>query len=125
MNIEFTVPRVPLSPNLMLRMHWSKRREERNSWVPEIIVAQSPESLEWMRLWARKNRKVKVKITIYHKRLFDPDNLYGSVKYILDVMQMLEFLKDDSPRWMKLKVYQRLVKKPKAPRTVIQVGAEE
>lgn len=125
MTTEFTIPRVPLSPNRMLRMHWAKRRKEQNSWVPEMFASLSPENTEWMRLWARRDKKVKVKITVHHKRLFDPDNLYGSVKFILDVMRHLGFLKDDSPKWLKLKVYQRLVKKPRQPRTVIQVGPEE
>lgn len=44
--------------------------------------------------------KRTVWITTYRKRIIDQDNL--STKALLDVLKRLEFIKDDSPKWIKL-----------------------
>lgn len=45
--------------------------------------------------------KRSVKIVTYRRRFIDQDNL--SCKALLDALTRLEFIKDDSPRWIDLK----------------------
>jgi Holliday junction resolvase RusA-like endonuclease len=44
--------------------------------------------------------KRSVRITTFRKRIIDQDNI--STKALLDVLKRLEFIKDDSPRWLTL-----------------------
>jgi len=127
MNIEFTIPRVPLSPNRMLRMHWATRRKDKIEWILWITAALTPSERTQLRGMARKAKRMKVRIKIYKKTqyFFDPDNLVGSVKHCLDAIRLSKFLKDDSAECLKLKVLQGATKQSEKPYTVIQVGPEE
>jgi Holliday junction resolvase RusA-like endonuclease len=53
--------------------------------------------------------KVMLKITRfygYRKRAFDLDNLYGSVKLLVDAMRGLEIIQEDTPKHIDLTVEQ-------------------
>lgn len=59
-------------------------------------------------------------ISTYRKRLIDHDNL--SIKALLDVLKRLEFIKDDSPKWIKeCTVHQFSIGKYGAHRTEIEI----
>jgi Holliday junction resolvase RusA-like endonuclease len=54
--------------------------------------------------------KVMLKITRfygYRKRAFDLDNLYGSVKLLVDAMRGLEIIQEDTPKHIDLTVEQK------------------
>jgi len=127
-NIEFTIPRVPLSPNRMLRMHWGTRAKDMREWTMWLGIKMTPSQRLSLRQTALRVKRMEIGISIYHKSrryLFDPDNLVGSVKHFLDAMRQAKFLKDDSPQHLKLTVSQDVKGTHEVARTEIQVGPEE
>ena len=125
MNIEFTIPRVPLSPNRMLTMHWAERGRENKAWQAEMLAALDPGKRTVIRMCAQDG-KMKVSIRIYVVRKLDPDNLVGAVKPILDGMRACRYLKDDTEEHVSLEIQQeKLPIGDGNARTVIQVGPEE
>lgn len=112
--IRLTLSSVPPSLNKYLRMHWAVKRQLRTNYQWELTTAfmatkdAIPEGV-----------KIHVIITIYHPRLFDPDNLYGACKPLIDAMRDCHFIKQDSPKWLRLKVEQ--VREKDNPRTEIEL----
>ena len=90
---------LPLAPsqNQLLRMHWAKRKKKQKDF-------------EWLIFQAVTNRHSAmngVHITITRKSCGvepDPDNLTASAKLILDALQRVNVIKDDSPKSISLEV---------------------
>jgi Holliday junction resolvase RusA-like endonuclease len=86
----------------LMRMHWAKRNRINNDWTLEI-------SCQTERCKLRKTEKRLVKIMVYHKtRRFDEDNLHGAVKGIIDALRKTNWIYNDSPRWLDLKLDQAI-----------------
>ena len=106
--IFLTIPRIPKSPNrgrgVIGWSIWSSARKERDVWRAELAFALR--TTFGFKGWNHNNRRRRVVITQYRKRLLDKDNLYTSVKRLVDAMRDLQFIKQDSERWVDLKALQ-------------------
>ena len=102
MNWNCVIPDYDLiSPNAMMRMHFWQRNKEHEK-LGDLILVYGDDVVEFDH---------PVDITVvrefgYRKRQMDPDNLYGSVKILLDVLRLpsprskkvsLGIIADDSP----------------------------
>ena len=78
----FTLPYALPSLNKLLRMHWSERKKEakRMSESVAAVTAHLPKG-------AKPPEHARVTVVRYASRAMDEDNLYGSVKHLLDVLQ--------------------------------------
>lgn len=97
-------PLVPL--NKLLHMCWQARKrlqDTLNSEVAAAVLVHDPEIPKGF-LGAKKKRVVV--ITLYRKKLQDPDNLVGSVKPLVDALKKAWLIYDDSPEWLTLRVHQ-------------------
>ena len=91
------------SGNQIIRNHWAVNRRNKQEWA--ILVRNQ------MRLRKIKKAKEKEKFTVsilcYKKgRLYDQDNVWGGVKQLLDAMVSEDFIYDDAPQYLDLKVKQ-------------------
>lgn len=107
-NIEvIKIPIVPPSPNKVLREHWAVRSKRRKKY--SLIVTSEMNKHKFKK--AEPKQPFKLNIFCYRKRLLDFDNLYGSVKSLLDACCDSLFIWDDDNRHLKnLEVKQRTIK---------------
>ena len=102
-----SIPRTPPSPNMIKRAYRNPHvyKNLRHAWGWELKAAAGLARFRLMAM-ADVQTKMRVKIHIAHKQKFDPDNLVGSVKVILDALREIHFLADDSPELLELEVTQ-------------------
>jgi len=115
--IVLSIPDVPVSPNGpkgYLRMHWAKRAKYNEAWAWRIRGAMG-----WPAVFDQAPDKARVTIVQFRKRLLDEDNLWASVKPIVDGLEDWQLLVDDSPAHCELVVRQEIAK---VPRTEISVA---
>lgn len=105
--MKLIIPEVPISLNKMLRQHWAKRRLYYREWKWLIRSKFIGYPLSFL---YPQTKKCIVIITQYRKRLLDKDNLLGSCKAVLDAIRYWGLIKDDSPKWIDLEVYQYIGK---------------
>jgi len=119
--IVLTVPATPPSPNVIRRRyrHPHAYRELRQVWAWELKAAAAIDGFRLIAL-ADRQCKMHVQIHIAHKQLFDPDNLVGATKVILDALREIHVLYDDSPKFLELEVMQQ---KSRSPYTRITMEA--
>ena len=117
--VTFTIPRVPPSPNEVMRMHWGDRRKLWPMWRQEIAVALSPEQRE--EIWKWRQARILVSIHQRRRKLLDHDNLYGSVKPILDGIVRCGWVGDDSPEFLCLQRVTQEIGKPETRITVQRI----
>lgn len=100
--IDLNIPDVPPSLNMLMRMHWSKRKKLIDLWHRWIWVACSQAGV--------RTRDplpfAKVTVECRRKRALDPDNLYASAKPVLDGLRAHGLILDDSPSHITLTVTQ-------------------
>lgn len=103
--MKATIPRVPLTANSLLRLHWMQRRKDAQDWVMNIL-SYAGKGIHW------KNHigKAVVKIIVYRSRLQDVDNAYASMKHVLDALIRTRWIVDDSPKYLCLFVEERIGK---------------
>jgi Holliday junction resolvase RusA-like endonuclease len=97
---------LPLAPsqNQLLRMHWAKRKRIQKDFEWSIVQA----------VGNRSSALCGVHVTITRRSVGvepDPDNLTASAKLILDALQRVGVIKDDSPKHITLKVQWERAKK--------------
>ena len=124
---------VPQSLNVALREHWAKRAKGREKLLAIMGVAGVGDIGS-----AQANEKRGVVIVQERARLLDQDNLYGSVKAMVDCMKPTIYRKkshrniagfgviiDDDARHCELKVFQAKSKvKDQGTNILILVGEE-
>ncbi len=99
---------------------------ERNS-VCRAAQGSEPEPIVRYESVAAPTREVGdaprhvVRITSFRRKLLDPDNLSGGVKYFLDGVRLAGFVPDDSPDKIILEVAQQKVAQIDEERTEIEV----
>ena len=102
--MKMTLPLAP-SQNQLLRMHWAKRKRIQKDFEWSIV----------QQVGNRSSALRGVHVTITRKSVGvepDPDNLTASAKLILDALQRVNAIKDDSPKNISLKVtWERASKK--------------
>lgn len=92
----WVIPYVPVSANEMLRMHWTRRRQEKKTWLGWFGIAA--------RRFGRAPWKARVSIQVRRGELQDPDNAVASVKPLLDALRARGWLYDDSGVHLELEV---------------------
>jgi len=111
--MKLTISLPIISGNKLLRMHWSTRAKIQKDYYWAII-----EQIECPRLGLEKKRKVV--ITSYRKRLLDKDNLYAGAKCLGDALKKAGLIWDDSPKWINLEVKQAVDGKNQRTEVVIE-----
>lgn len=121
--IKATIPRVPMTLNRLLRSHWTVRRMERHAWY--LLVYNSIRHGPWNRLLLQRGaappkKRMEIKIVVTRTRPQDPDNAMGSVKPVLDALNRLGWIVDDSPRWLDLQFSEVRGKKEQTEITIAE-----
>jgi hypothetical protein len=88
---------IPPSANVLKRKYrnphaYAKLRDE---WQRSIYYSASPHTRSWLEAMAKLGKKMRVKITLQHKKEYDKDNAYGGCKPLIDALVRLKWLADD------------------------------
>ena len=114
-SLIFTILGPLPSLNKLLRTHWAKRRQLKNSYKREIWVQGGIHDI-----FNVKKKKQAISIIVYQPfRRFDEDNLVGATKLLVDALRETGFIYRDSPKWLKREVRQEIDRKN--PRVEITV----
>ena len=98
------LPFVPPSPNKTLREHWSVRSKRRNQY--QLIIRSQMN--QWKFDKAEPKQPFHLEIETIRKRKLDHDNLYGSMKSLIDALCNELFIwDDDTVHLTSLKVNQK------------------
>ena len=108
--IAFTLPFATESLNVTLTKHWARRSGDKRDMAQEVMVAIGGPRHYPRPPW----RHVAVSICRYSRGTLDQDNLYASVKPILDALcassathpHGLGIIEDDRPDLLTLEVTQ-------------------
>jgi hypothetical protein len=102
MRLTVSLPVVTPSLNTLLRSHWHKRKQLKQGFKWELLVAGACEPR--YKINGAKKRRIEVKA--FRSRLLDHDNFIGGLKPLLDGLIELELLHDDGPEFLELKAEQ-------------------
>ena len=98
--LSFTVPKRAISWNQIYQgIHWAKRKKIADEWHQEVMAAVNAAGL----LKGKRPKwkyPIQVMIDVFMKHPIDADNV-ASTKFILDTLVTLEFIKDDSPKYIR------------------------
>jgi len=96
MELVLNIPKVPISLNRVLRLHWAKRRKLQKQWDKQVWAC-----FFHLEPHLRQQFSGKVEIHLeYHFRssqVRDMDNF--TPKIILDALKNQHIIRDDSERW--------------------------
>ena len=82
MNVwTFHLEAVTLSPNKMMKMHWTEYQELLNDWFMRVRAKWGVSSV------TKATGRRRVDIVRYGSRPLDPDNLTASVKPLVDILR--------------------------------------
>lgn len=99
---KILIPRVTISNNNLIRMHYRARMNIRDTWKDEVAVAcghvPSVSTYE----------KRKVRIFSYRHRRLDKDNFNGGLKPLIDALRHNKLIYDDNPRYFEYEAEQRI-----------------
>lgn len=101
---------VPCSLNRLLRSHWSFKQQQLTAWHTILYVALDATKIQEKKALMAKAQlatRMRLDIEVHHSRLFDHDNLVGSVKPLVDAVKHLGLIYDDRPAFLELKVTQK------------------
>jgi len=110
--MKLIIPAIPPSPNRILGKHWSVKAGEKNAWVLWVRGQVLPKPVQKF--------KCRVAIWLFHPREYDRDNLFASVKPVVDALKHWRLIRDDSSEWLDLDVQQEKCPK-KFQRTEIYI----
>jgi hypothetical protein len=116
---------VPPSPNELRRKYRNVHAYQklREAWERSLAYCvPSAAEQQALRHMASASR-MRVKITVFNSRLYDPDNLIGSLKPVLDALKNVRFLKDDNADWLELAPVEQYRAKREQQQTVIDLEA--
>jgi len=78
-------------------------------WEQELMVAVNEMTRKMVMQFIYENdppRKMDLTFMIWRKKFLDPDNAYGGLKPVIDVIKRAGLLHDDSLKYLNLKVQQ-------------------
>lgn len=104
--IQMTIGEPIHSGNIILRSHWAVWGRLRKTYEWMIIAALA--DTERQMPADPPQHKMKVRITSYRARYLDPDRLYAGATLLVDALRKTRLIKNDSPRWLDLKVDQEI-----------------
>ena len=93
--LEFELPWVMPSNNVLLRMHWAVRRTRLKGVLTDVLALARPRG-HWP---CPPTTRVRVSIVRVSPKLLDRDNLYGGTKFLLDALTRAALIRDDSEQW--------------------------
>lgn len=105
--MKLDIPMLPPSTNILRRKyrHPMAYRRLRLAWQDALVLAAGASSVvEHLR--EQGKQRVKMEIVVFHKRLYDDDNLAGSVKLVLDAAKNVKYITDDTQEWLEHEVTQ-------------------
>ncbi len=119
MILEFSVPWVSTTNNVLLRMHWSKRRKINADvqWSVKAAIGRSP---DWP---TPPPDPVTVTIIRYGYSRPDRDNLYGGMKPLIDALTKCHLIIDDDEDHIVLRVRSAKIKRPEPVQTYVRLAA--
>lgn len=94
------------SGNIILRSHWAVSGQLRKAYEWMIIAALADAGRQMPA--DPPQHKMKVRITSYRARYLDPDRLYAGATILIDALRKTRLIKNDSPRWLDLKIDQEI-----------------
>ena len=116
--IQFVVPGVFPSLNVLLGWHWAKRARHRKDIENAIVF--NDDVRRRMDKTSADPRKMEVGLTIYQPfRRLDQDNADGSMKPVIDSLKSLGLIYRDSPKWLTKTITQKVDRKN--PRVVVEI----
>jgi hypothetical protein len=93
--VRLTLPDIPKSPNRRRGEHWSRSSKYAEYWK-QLVRAQIDNSHKPQR------KRCTVTISQMRKRALDRDNLWASVKPLVDALTFWCLIFDDSEKWIDL-----------------------
>ena len=96
--LSWSIPRIPVAHNKVLRQHWAVRRKDAQDWKMLCRAYCGLPHFDPLRL----DEKITLKITVCRVRLQDPDNSVASLKPLIDAIRRLGWLKDDNEDYLRL-----------------------
>ena len=101
------LPVVTMSNNELIRTHFRTRMKMKDTYQWELIAVGANDP----KYKAKFGERRRVTIISYRKQLCDPDNFMGGLKILIDSLQEMDLICDDSPKYLELIALQE-VKKP-------------
>lgn len=110
-NLTITVPFTPPSANVLKRKYRNPHAYARlrDSWQHTIYYLIDAQTRMWLEAMAKLGKKMRVEITIQHKKLYDEDNAMAGCKPLLDSLVRLKLLADDNSAHLELSVTQEKI----------------
>lgn len=121
------VSEVPPSPNVVKRKYRNPHeyKKLRATWEWALFGAPCAHHRNQLKAQAKKVGRVRVQVTMHHSRPYDPDNLVGAQKVILDALVNIHFLAGDSADKLDLLPAEQVKCPHKERKTVVRIGAME
>jgi Holliday junction resolvase RusA-like endonuclease len=124
--VKFTIYGPTYSTNKLVKMHWAAKKRLRSNAAWSIVAAAANAGSELPPAeQGPPEIRMRVHLTICRRRRFDPDNVHGGIKILLDAMRDLALIKNDSPKWLDLKVDQKLEPDKALERTEVEIDPAE
>jgi Holliday junction resolvase RusA-like endonuclease len=114
--IKLEIPRIPHTPNTILRAHWRHQRRNQKLWDQEVWVALAQTGQKPLMPYAR----ARVVIDRRSRGRLDPDNLVGSMKPVIDALRHACVIENDTADHIELVVTQSPTRR-RPPRTLIEI----
>ncbi len=116
----FSLNKTERGRNPMAR--WARKKKLRQDLAWEITVAAADAGNPLPPIELRSpDVRMRLTLTLYRARRFDPDNAHGGAKILIDAMRDLALLKNDSPKWLDLRIEQVLEKDKAKERTEVEL----
>lgn len=99
------IPDIPIAPNVIARAHWGKRKAEVDRWTTTISALLDIGERSALRNNAQKKKPSVVTlfaVFIHRRKIFDPDNAVGALKYVIDGMVRAGLLRNDTEEFVKV-----------------------
>ena len=97
--MTFSLNKTERGRNPMARWARKKKLRQQLAWEITVAASEAGHPLPPIELRAPDVR-MRLNMTIYRARRFDPDNAAGGAKILIDAMRDLRLLKNDSPKWL-------------------------
>lgn len=96
--------RLPHSPNSLNRMHWGTKKAWKEAWEEEVGWAWQSVRQKYTAISHKlPYNKTILEIYVFTSRPMDKDNMYGSMKGVIDGVVKSGLVKDDSFDCLKTK----------------------
>ena len=94
------------SRNILDRLHWSKKSMLKKEYA--LLIRNQMKLKKHYSSPIKEPKFFTLEIVSWRKRLLDYDNLVGGCKQLIDAMIDEQFIWDDSPQYLDLRVKQVL-----------------